>query len=139
MAKKIAKPENAGGCKTQLRAVYDTMDLLSGKWKIAVIGSLSFLGKRRFMELQREVEGVGAKMLSKELRELELNGLVRRTVYDTKPVTVEYELTPYGKTLESIIQEMSKWGTQHRRRIMKTTGAAVASPPAVAAAAQTQF
>jgi len=107
-------------CMEQLRAIHDTLDLLNGKWKIAIIGSLGF-GKRRFMELQREVEGIGSKMLSKELRDLELNELVKRTVHDTKPVTVEYELTPYGATLDSIISEMAKWGLKHRQRIMHSS------------------
>jgi len=89
MSKKIEAREMTEACIGQLRAIHDTLDLLNGKWKIAIIGSLSF-GKRRFMELQREVEGVGSKMLSKELRDLEMNELVKRTVYDTKPVTVEY-------------------------------------------------
>lgn len=106
-------------CKVYLRAVNDTLDMLQGKWKISIISSLHF-GKRRFMELQREVNGIGAKMLSKELRDLEMNELVKRTVYDTKPVTVEYELTPYGKTLENIIGEMVKWGIEHRKRITRT-------------------
>ncbi len=104
-------------CKGKIRAIHDTLDILSGKWKIAIIGSLSF-GTRRFMELQREVEGIGAKMLSKELRELEINDLVVRTVLDTKPVTVEYRLTEYGSTLQNIIDEMMIWGENHRRRIM---------------------
>lgn len=117
MNKKIIQTKKSGDCAGHLRAIHDTLDMLSGKWKIAIIGSLSF-GKKRFMELQREVEGIGSKMLSKELRDLEINELVKRTVYDTKPVTVEYELTDYGKTLQSIINEMHKWGTQHRKRIM---------------------
>jgi DNA-binding HxlR family transcriptional regulator len=117
MSKKIEVAEMTDACVVKLRAIHDTLDLLNGKWKIAIIGSLSF-GKRRFMELQREVEGVGSKMLSKELRDLEMNELVKRTVYDTKPVTVEYELTPYGKTLEDIIAELAKWGLKHRQRIM---------------------
>jgi DNA-binding HxlR family transcriptional regulator len=50
-----------------------------------------------------------------------MNELVKRTVYDTKPVTVEYEITSYGKTLEAIIKEMAKWGQQHRKRIIKGT------------------
>ena len=102
-------------CRGKLRAVQDTLDILSGKWKIAIIGSLSF-GTRRFMELQREVNGIGSKMLSKELRDLEINELVKRSVYDTKPVTVEYELTEYGQTLQAIIQEMINWGENHRKR-----------------------
>ena len=108
------KPEE---CQSHIRAIHDALDILNGKWKIAIIGSLHF-GKKRFMQLQREVEGIGAKMLSKELRDLEINELVTRTVYDTKPVTVEYELTEYGKTLQYIIKEMSKWGARHRERIM---------------------
>ena len=108
---------DADACKGKLRSVHDTLDILSGKWKISIISSLSINGKRRFMELQRDVEGIGAKMLSKELKELEINELLVRTVYDTKPVTVEYELTPYGKTLQAIIYEMSIWGIQHRKRI----------------------
>jgi DNA-binding HxlR family transcriptional regulator len=126
MSKKIIIHEKPHACKGQIRAVHDTLDLLGGKWKITIISSLSFNGKRRFMELQREVEGIGAKMLSKELKDLEINELLVRTVYDTKPVTVEYELTPYGKTLHAVINEMSKWGIQHRKRITRqsTTKAA---------------
>lgn len=109
--------KNSAACTGYLRSIHDTLDIISGKWKVTIIGSLGF-GKKRFMELQRDVEGIGAKMLSKELRELEINGLVTRTVYNTKPVTVEYEITEYGKTLQPIIFEMSKWGTQHRKKIM---------------------
>ncbi|WP_317127317.1 winged helix-turn-helix transcriptional regulator [Albibacterium bauzanense] len=106
------------GCKVKLRAVQDTLDILKGKWKISIISSLSF-GKRRFMELQREVDGIGAKMLSKELQELEINGLISRTVCDTKPITVEYELSDYGKTLQNIINEMINWGLNHRVNIVE--------------------
>jgi len=109
---------NEEGCKVKLRAVQDTLDILKGKWKISIISSLSF-GKRRFMELQREVDGIGAKMLSKELQELEINGLISRTVCDTKPITVEYELSDYGKTLQNIINEMIDWGLNHRTNIIE--------------------
>lgn len=120
MIKKKENGETSESCKVYLRAVHDTLDMLQGKWKIGIIGSLHF-GKKRFMELQREVTGIGAKMLSKELRDLEMNELVKRTVYNTKPVTVEYELTPYGQTLENIIHEMVKWGIEHRKRIVGNT------------------
>ncbi len=104
-------------CSFRMLAVRDTIDILSGRWKITIIVALQF-GKRRFRELQREVDGITAKVLSKELRDLEINELVKRTVYDTKPVSVEYELTSYGKSLEKIIDEMRKWGINHRRRII---------------------
>jgi len=118
MADLNRKDHNPAACKTYLRSIHDTLDILNGKWKVSIIGALSF-GKMRFMELQREIEGIGSKMLSKELRELELNDLVKRTVYDTKPVTVEYEITPYGETLKSLIGEMAKWGASHRKRVMR--------------------
>jgi DNA-binding HxlR family transcriptional regulator len=72
------------------------------------------------MELQRVGEGIGSKMLSKQLQELELNGLIIRSVMDTKPVTVEYELTEYGRTLKPVITEMASWGKQHREKVMPT-------------------
>jgi DNA-binding HxlR family transcriptional regulator len=58
-------------------------------------------------------------MLSKELRDLEMNELVKRTVYDTVPVVVEYSMTPYGETLEKLIEELQAWGIQHRKRIIR--------------------
>ena len=57
-------------------------------------------------------------MLSKELKELEINQLVERNVYDTVPVSVEYELTPYGRTLKPLIGELHQWGSKHRKRII---------------------
>ncbi|MDJ1470806.1 winged helix-turn-helix transcriptional regulator [Xanthocytophaga flava] len=116
MRKKIFIDEKPLQCPSQLRAIHDTMDLLDGKWKITIIGCLSF-GNKRFMDLQREVEGIGSKMLSKELQELEINGLVSRTVMNTRPVTVEYALTSYGQTLRPILWEMAKWGQTHRKKI----------------------
>ncbi|WP_254412147.1 winged helix-turn-helix transcriptional regulator [Dyadobacter diqingensis] len=98
--------------------IRDALDIIDGKWKILIIGTLSFRGKKRFMELLREVDGIAAKMLSKELQELEINKLIKRTVCDTKPITVEYEITPYGKTLDKAIIEIMKWGVEHRRTIM---------------------
>ena len=58
-------------------------------------------------------------MLSKELRELEMNELIKRTVYDSVPVVVEYSMTSHGETLERLIDELQIWGTLHRKRILK--------------------
>jgi DNA-binding HxlR family transcriptional regulator len=103
-------------CTKFLLAIRDTMDVLNGKWKVAIIGSLTF-GEKRFKELQRDVDGITAKMLSKELKDLEVNKLVKRTVFDTKPVTVEYRLTQHGRSLEQVIREMASWGDLHRKTI----------------------
>ncbi len=100
-----------------LLPVKDALDILSGKWKLQIILALTF-GKKRFKQIQREIPGLTPKMLSKELKELEINDLASRQVYDTSPVTVEYELTPYGKTLKPLSGELHKWGTKHRKRII---------------------
>jgi DNA-binding HxlR family transcriptional regulator len=105
-------------CTKALIPVRDALDILSGKWKLPIIIALSF-GNRRFSELAKQVHGITDKMLSKELRELEMNELVKRTVYDTVPVVVEYSMTPYGETLEKLIEELQTWGTQHRKRILR--------------------
>jgi DNA-binding HxlR family transcriptional regulator len=119
MVKLDCNKGNFAECQRQMRAIHDTMDVLSGKWKISIMSCLRF-GHKRFMDLQREVDGIGPKMLSKELQDLEINGLVKRTVLNTKPVMIEYEITDYGQTLNPIIHEMANWGEQHRNRIMSS-------------------
>lgn len=104
-------------CGAHIMAVQDALDILSGKWKLPIIISLIY-GAKRFKEMERHITGITAKMLSKELKDLELNELVKRTVYDTMPVTVEYSLTDYGRTLKKVIGELHSWGTKHRERIM---------------------
>lgn len=103
-------------CKRAMLPVRDVLELLSGKWKLPIIISL-MEGNKRFSEMAREIEGITDKMLSKELRDLEANEMVKRTVYDAVPVVVEYSITEYGLSLQSVITEMWKWGTQHRKRI----------------------
>ncbi len=118
--KKMAgkKPLHSEECSRDMLALWDALDILSGKWKIAIMCSLNER-KKRFKELQRDVGRITGKMLSKELKELEMNELVKRIVLDTKPVTVEYELTSYGETLEKVIAELVNWGLKHRKRILK--------------------
>jgi DNA-binding HxlR family transcriptional regulator len=108
---------STGECSRQLLPVKDALDILNGKWKLPIILALTF-GKKRFKQIQRELPGITPKMLSKELKELEMNELAERKVYDTLPVTVEYELTPYGRTLKPLIGELHEWGTKHRKRII---------------------
>lgn len=108
---------NGESCGRSIAAIRDTLYVLSGKWKLPIIIALKN-GPRRFKDLQRELEEITPKILSKELKELELNEFVTRTVYATSPVTVEYELTKYSQSLDSIIGEMVDWGLQHRKRLM---------------------
>lgn len=110
--------KNHEECTKAILPVRDALDILSGKWKLPIIISLSF-GNKRFSQMAKQIPGITDKMLSKELRELELNQLVKRTVYDSVPVVVEYSMTPYGKTLEKLIAELQKWGIEHRKRILE--------------------
>ncbi len=122
MQKTVQQPsakKDHSECSKFILPVRDTLDILSGKWKIPILGALKF-GKKRFKEIEREIPKITARMLSKELRELEINQLVTRTVYDTKPVTVEYELTPYGESLDKVLLAMKEWGQQHRKKIIES-------------------
>lgn len=104
-------------CTQSLQAVQDALYVLNGKWKLPIIIALSN-GPKRFRELQRLVTGITAKVLSKELKELEMNEFALRHVYATMPVTVEYELTEYSRSLDSVIRALRDWGIQHRARIL---------------------
>ena len=104
-------------CMGMILPVSDAIQILSGKWKLPILISLQF-GNKRFTEIAKNIPKITDRMLSKELRELEMNQLIKRTVYDTVPVTVEYSMTEYGETLEPVILELAKWGRQHRKKIM---------------------
>ena len=90
-----------------------TMNILEGKWKFAIIYSLMKHDKLRFKELERDVTGITSRMLIKELKDLEKNKIVKRKAYATVPPTVEYSLTPKGRSLDAIINAISEWGTQN--------------------------
>ena len=116
---KKQKSELTGVCRLQVQGVKDTQDLLSGKWKTVIIAALYNNGKFRFMDLGRHIEGISPKVLSKELKDLEMNRLIKRTVLDTMPVTVEYELTPEGSSLNKVVEAMGEWGIKYRKSILK--------------------
>ncbi len=101
-----------------MMAIQDSMDVLSGKWKISIISSICFYEKRRFSDILKDVVGISNKMLSQELKGLEMNKLVKRTVLDTQPPQVLYELTAHGKSLQTIINNLIDWGKAHRKKII---------------------
>ncbi len=115
---KITELERVKSCSTQyVLAINDTLNVISGKWKLPIIGSLLY-GRRRFKDLERDIPKITPRMLSKELKDLEANGIVKRTVYDSIPVMVEYELTVSGQSLHQFINPMIEWGLEHRRNIL---------------------
>ncbi|RZJ69230.1 helix-turn-helix domain-containing protein [Flavobacterium sp.] len=103
-------------CTTVLMAVSDALYAIGGKWKLMIIIAMA-RGNKRFSELQRQVTGISARVLSSELKELELNGFIVKKASATYPVTIEYELLPYSHTLEELVTAMTKWGMQHRQKI----------------------
>jgi len=105
-----------GQCKATLNAVADALYVIGGKWKLRIIVALKD-GTKRFNEMQRLIEGISAKVLSTELKDLELNGFIRRNVFTGTPVVVEYELTEYADTLGDVLQALSEWGTLHREKV----------------------
>lgn len=115
--KKKSEINNSPICQVRMQAIRDAMSLLSGKWKFHILGTLMEGEKLGFMDLMREINGIGTKMLSKELQDLEMNNLVCRTVMNTKPITVEYSITAYGRTLSTVIDELAKWGIAYRKSI----------------------
>jgi DNA-binding HxlR family transcriptional regulator len=106
-------------CRATLNSIADALFVIGGKWKLRIIVALSE-GNKRFNELQRTIDGISAKVLSTELKDLELNGFVRRNVFTTTPVVVEYELTEYSDSLQGILHELSKWGASHREKVRKS-------------------
>jgi len=105
-------------CDKHIAAVHDTMDVLHGKWKITIISLLGF-GKRRYSEILKEVKGISGKMLSRELKDMEMNLLVKRTVISEQPISVVYELTEYCIELLPVINSLAAWGTRHRQCIVE--------------------
>jgi len=112
-----ASDHSFGECMGMLLPVRDSLEVLNGKWKLPIIISLSF-GNKRFRQISKDVVGITDKMLSKELKDLEMNQLVKRTIYDTFPPTVEYSITDHGRSLKKVINELKNWGTEHRRKLI---------------------
>jgi len=100
-------------------ALTDTLNVINGKWKLPIIASLLH-GKIRFKDLLENIEKITPRMLSKELKELELNGFVTRHVYQQTPVLIEYILTDSGRNITTVIDSMIDWGMTHRSEVIKS-------------------
>ncbi|GAB4002031.1 hypothetical protein GCM10028807_59720 [Spirosoma daeguense] len=105
------------GCPKTMLSIKDALEAVEGKWKLLILFALS-PGPKRFRQLANEVGGITDKTLSKELKNLESNKLVKREVFDTFPPTVEYSITAHGMSLEKVIEELHYWGLSHRKEII---------------------
>ncbi|MFP9097990.1 winged helix-turn-helix transcriptional regulator [Flavobacterium sp. RHBU_24] len=103
--------------KAMVMPIKDALEALSGKWKLPILVTLSS-GPKRFKEIAKEVGGITDKVLSKELKDMELNKLVKRTVYDTFPPTVEYAWTDHSRTLGDVMHALEAWGKLHRKTVI---------------------
>ncbi len=99
--------------------IEDTLEILGGKWK-ALIVCLLMAGTKRTGELRRRIPGVSEKVLIQQLRELERDRIVKRTVYEQMPPKVEYSITEYGRTADAIVDVMCAWGRENIRRRQMT-------------------
>ncbi|MGY4385088.1 DNA-binding HxlR family transcriptional regulator [Pedobacter sp. UYP24] len=106
-------------CESSLKNVLDALYVLHGRWKLPVVLSLVQKSKR-FNEIQNAVSGISPKVLANELKDLEQNEFIKRTVYPTIPVTIIYEATEYSLTLKNVLYELNAWGEQHRERIKQS-------------------
>lgn len=97
------------------------LEIIGGKWKGVVLYHL-LAGTKRFNELRRLIPSVTQRMLTRQLRELEAHGLVKRTVYPVVPPKVEYELTELGLSLKEILVQLRAWGKEHGKTIMAFVG-----------------
>ncbi|TKC58500.1 helix-turn-helix transcriptional regulator [Pedobacter hiemivivus] len=112
----LSNPRNQ---QEEVQALQDTLYVLGGKWKLPIINSICN-GNKRFRDIERSIPGITTRMLSKELKEMTANQLIKRTVTDETPVIVEYTSTEYCRSFGDIILEMIRWGKNHRQRLKGT-------------------
>ncbi|WP_342648498.1 helix-turn-helix domain-containing protein [Mucilaginibacter sp. CSA2-8R] len=105
-------------CQKKIRAIDDTMDILSGKWKVSILARLCYQ-PMRYSALLKDVNGISGKVLSRELKELEINELIVREVSQSSPPAVTYHISEYGHTLGALTESIAAWGLQHRERIKR--------------------
>ena len=114
----------AAQCDQTMQALRHALPVVNSKWKLPLIVAL-LTGTRHFRGLERSVAGISTKVLAKELKELEAQQLISRTVYPGPPVVVEYQALPYAQSLNPVIEALKAWGMQHQQRLEALTAVPV--------------
>src|SRR5688572_11193828 len=95
-----------------------SLSIIGGRWKPAILCRLSHQ-KMRYSDLKNSIENISERMLIAQLRELEADHIIKRTVYPVVPPRVEYEMTDLGRTMQPMLRSMSDWGNMHRTAVEK--------------------
>lgn len=104
-------------CLSAMMPVRDTLDIIGGKWKILILISV-WEGNKHFREIERSIPKLSTKVLAKELKELEMNKLIQRSIIDDHPVRIEYTVTNHTRSLQNVIKELRNWGLMNRKEIV---------------------
>lgn len=102
--------------KNLIAHVQDTLFVLGGKWRLPIIIAIKH-GNHRFKDIKNFVPKITNRVLSAELKSLEANKLITRTIYDTSPIIVEYKITEYAQTVKEVVNTMGEWGENHRKKL----------------------
>lgn len=116
----MAKKKVYCECLNTVKPVRDTLDVISGKWKLPIIISVG-VGNSRFTDIQVSIPGLTPKVLAKELKDLEQHHLIKRVIIEKYPIKISYVIEPYADTLTPIIYAMKDWGIKHREEIFKNS------------------
>lgn len=119
----LKKPKSdPAGCTQDIMAIQDTLEVLGGRWKILIVHYLMLRENEivTFKKMEKDIGEISAKMLSKELKTLEMNQLIHQEVMNTKPITVQYSITEYGKKTKDVIRAMVIWGEMHRMHLFQS-------------------
>lgn len=110
----------AAHCLHALPYLRKALAVVNGKWKLPILVAIS-TGHLRFGDIKNSVAGISAKVLAKELKDLETHLLIRRTVQPGPPVGVSYEVLPYSRSLDAVIFALREWGMQHEQHVAAST------------------
>ncbi|WP_159471182.1 helix-turn-helix domain-containing protein [Dyadobacter sp. 3J3] len=102
----------------EMQALQDTLYVIGGKWKLPILYAIRN-GNKRFRAIERSIPGISTRMLSRELKDLEMNKLIIRSVYPDTPVLVEYNHTDYCQTFCPVIMSMIDWGIAHKKAVKR--------------------
>lgn len=109
----LKKPNSdPAGCTADILALQDTLAVVGGKWTLLILHYLLIREDEvvTFKKMEKDLVGISAKVLTATLKLLEENKLIQREVLETRPIKVQYSITPYGREIQELLQVMVKWG-----------------------------